>query len=183
MLELSLLSNLLKVSHCSSLLLIEKIVPVLMLLPGTFGVGIGSVRFLMSGCSTLLRAPISVSYQLHEREKRRAAYDARVIEVERACFSPLVFAATGGMGLTAITVLSKLAMLAEKRSINYIQQMLILAVLQTLFFIVKIICDVFKGSLLFNKMSCYNNYGSGRLHMMKLSDFGLLFFLNSVIAY
>ena len=41
-------------------------------------------------------------------------------EVERACFSPLVFAATGGMGPTATTVFRKLAsMLAEKRSINY----------------------------------------------------------------
>ena len=29
-----------------------------MLLPGTFGVEIGSMCFLMSGCSTLLRVPI-----------------------------------------------------------------------------------------------------------------------------
>ena len=51
---------------------------------------------------------------------RRRAYDERVREVERACFSPLVFAATGGMGPTATTVLRKLtSMLAEKRSINY----------------------------------------------------------------
>jgi len=35
-------------------------VPILMLLPWTVGVKIGSVRFLMSGCSTLLRAPIFV---------------------------------------------------------------------------------------------------------------------------
>ena len=62
---------------------------------------------------------LSRCYQLHEREKRRA-YDERVREVERACFSPLVFAATGGMGPTATTVFRKLAsMLAEKRSINY----------------------------------------------------------------
>ena len=33
---------------------------VLMLLPGTFGVKIGNVRFSISGCLTLLRAPIFV---------------------------------------------------------------------------------------------------------------------------
>ena len=65
-------------------------------------------------CSQLSRC-----YQLHEREKRQA-YDERVRAVERACFSPLVFAATGGMGPTATTVFRKLvSMLAEKCSINY----------------------------------------------------------------
>ena len=109
------------VSYCNSLLPIVKMVPVLMLLPGIFWVEIGSVRFSMSGFSTLLRALIFAPrcYQLHEREKIRA-YDERVREVERACFSPLMFAATGGMGPTATTVFRKLAsMLAEKRSINY----------------------------------------------------------------
>ena len=38
----------------------------------------------------------------------------------RGCFSPLVFAATGGMGLAATTVYRKLAsILAVKWSINY----------------------------------------------------------------
>ena len=47
-------------------------------------------------------------------------YHERVREVERACFSPLVFTATGGMGPTATTVFRKLAlMLTEKHSINY----------------------------------------------------------------
>ena len=58
MLVLSLLSSLLMMSHCNSLLPIVKMVPVLMLLPGIFGVEIGSVRFSMSGFSTLLRALI-----------------------------------------------------------------------------------------------------------------------------
>ena len=40
--------------------------------------------------------------------------------MKRACFSPLVFAATGGMGPTATTVFQKLAfMLAEKWNVNY----------------------------------------------------------------
>ena len=56
--------------------------------------------------------------QVYEQEKRRA-YDERIREVtvERTCFSPLVFATTGGMGPTAATVFRKLAsMLAEKTS-------------------------------------------------------------------
>ena len=64
------------------------------------------------------RSQLSRYYLLHEHKKRQA-YDEHVREVERACFSPLVFA-TGGMGSTATTVHRKLAsMLAEKHSINY----------------------------------------------------------------
>jgi len=66
-----------------------------------------------------LHSQLSRCHQSHEWEKRQA-YDARVREVERACFSPTMFAATGGMGPTATTVFRKLAsMLAEKCSINY----------------------------------------------------------------
>ena len=51
---------------------------------------------------------------MNEQEKRRA-YDECIREVERACFSPLVFSASGGMGPSATTVYSKLAsMLASK---------------------------------------------------------------------
>ena len=64
------------------------------------------------------RSQLSRCYKLHEHEKRQA-YDERVREVERACFPPLVFAATGGMGPTATTVFRKLYMLAKKHGINY----------------------------------------------------------------
>ena len=51
---------------------------------------------------------------MNEQEKR-CAYDEHIREVERACFSPLVFSASGGMGPSATTVYSKLAsMLANK---------------------------------------------------------------------
>ena len=50
----------------------------------------------------------------YEQEKR-CAYDERIREVERTCFSPLVFSASGGMGPSATTVYSKLAsMLVDK---------------------------------------------------------------------
>jgi len=50
--------------------------------------------------------PLSRCYRVHEQEKRRA-YDERIREVKRACFSPLVFSATGGMGPVATTVYRK----------------------------------------------------------------------------
>ena len=65
------------------------------------------------------RFPLSRCYRVHEREKRRA-YDERIWEVERACFSLLVFSATGGMGPVATTVYRKLdSMLAGKWKMNY----------------------------------------------------------------
>ena len=110
MLVLSLLSSLLMVSHCNLLLPIVKMVPVLMLLPGIFGVEIGSVCFSMSGFSTLLRAlifapncPDVISF-MNVKKDGHMPYDERVREVGRACFSPLVFAATGDMGPTPTRV-------------------------------------------------------------------------------
>ena len=56
---------------------------------------------------------------MNEQEKC-CAYDERIREVERACFSPLVFSASGGMGPSATTVYSKLAsMLADKWDRSY----------------------------------------------------------------
>ena len=40
-------------------------------------------------------------YVTNEQEKRRA-YDERVKEVEKACFSPVVFSASSGMGLHSV---------------------------------------------------------------------------------
>ena len=81
-----------------------KMVLVLMLLLGIWGEGISNVRSLTLVCFILLHActyshfPLSSSrsYKIPEQEKRQA-YDERIREVERACFSPLIFAATGGM--------------------------------------------------------------------------------------
>jgi len=65
------------------------------------------------------QSPLSQCYITNELEKRRA-YDERVREVERACFSPLVFSASGGMGPSVTMVYKKLvSMLAEKWNTNY----------------------------------------------------------------
>ena len=55
----------------------------------------------------------------HEREKRRS-YQQRVIEVERATFTPLVFSASGGMAKAAQVCFKRLAgLVAEKRKEPY----------------------------------------------------------------
>ena len=57
---------------------------------------------------------LSDTYKRHENEKKRA-YDQRVREVEHATFTPLVFSATGGLGIQANTFYKRLAsLLAEK---------------------------------------------------------------------
>ena len=62
---------------------------------------------------------LSQCYVVNEQGKRRA-YDEHFREMERACFSPLVFSASGGIGPSATTVYSKLAsMLADKRDRPY----------------------------------------------------------------
>ena len=65
------------------------------------------------------RLLLPTCYCVHEQEKGRT-YDEQIWEVERTCFSPLVFAATGGMGPTATSVYMKLAsMLAEQWNNSY----------------------------------------------------------------
>ena len=49
------------------------------------------------------------------KTKKKRAYDQRVQEVEHATFTPLVFSATGGLGIQANTFYKRLAsLLAEK---------------------------------------------------------------------
>ena len=63
--------------------------------------------------------PLPALYQRHERAKR-ARYEERVLEVERAAFTPLVFSASGGASKLATMFLKLLAsVLAEKRKEPY----------------------------------------------------------------
>ena len=61
------------------------------------------IRVFNPFASCYSRSPLSRCYITNELEKRRA-YDEKVREVERACFSLLVFSASGGMGPSATTV-------------------------------------------------------------------------------
>ena len=63
--------------------------------------------------------PIPSVYARHEKEKRDR-YEERVREVERAAFTPLVFAATGGAGKLTTAFLKRVAViLAEKNDEAY----------------------------------------------------------------
>ena len=75
------------------------------------------VRVFNSFVRSYFHSPLSKWYVMKEK---RWAHDECIWEVEIACFSPLVFSATSGMGPTAITVFCMLAsMLAEKWNVNY----------------------------------------------------------------
>ena len=72
-----------------------------------------------SNCAT----PISSTYRKHENEKRRH-YEERILQVERASFSPLVLSATGGMAPVATTFYCRIAsMLSEKQHTPYSKTM------------------------------------------------------------
>ena len=58
-------------------------------------------------------------YRTHENEKKRK-YNARVIQVEKATFTPLVFSTTGGMGEEAVRFYKHLATkISNKTGQNY----------------------------------------------------------------
>ena len=62
---------------------------------------------------------LQATYRRHEQENRHQ-YEQKVREVERASFSPLVFAASGGMGKAATSFYKRLAaLLSEKRNHTY----------------------------------------------------------------
>ena len=61
---------------------------------------------------------IKKCFQKNEEEKKRA-YNERVLEVENATFTPLVFSANGGMGRECKKFYQRLAeMIADKRGIS-----------------------------------------------------------------
>ena len=55
------------------------------------------VRVFHSGAVSNQCQTVEASCKKHEDEKKRT-YNARVIEVEKATFTPLVFSTTGGIG-------------------------------------------------------------------------------------
>ena len=62
---------------------------------------------------------IPALFKANERAKRRS-YEQRIMEVEHGSFTPLVFAATGGMGPAATTFYKRLAsMIAKKHNQDY----------------------------------------------------------------
>ena len=77
--------------------------------------GIFDVRVINPNAPTNRSHQLTANYHRQEQEKR-CAYEQRVREVERSSFTPLVFAASGGMDKSATVFYKRLAaLLAQKR--------------------------------------------------------------------
>ena len=86
---------------------------------GRFERAFFDVRVFNPSAPTNRSHQLTANYHRHEQEKRRA-YEQRVREVERASFTQLVFAASGGMGKAATVFYKRLAaLLAQKRHQPY----------------------------------------------------------------
>ena len=72
------------------------------------------VRMFNPLASSYCNNTIPVLFKANERTKR-SYYEHRVIEVEHGSFTPLVFAATGGMGSAATPLYKRLASMIAKR--------------------------------------------------------------------
>ena len=77
------------------------------------------VRVFNPHAKSYSRTPLSACYRMHENIKKRA-YEQRILEVEHASFTPLVFSASGGLAKEATYFYKRLASrLAEKRDQPY----------------------------------------------------------------
>ena len=73
------------------------------------------VRVFHPNAPSYRNSAIPAIYRRHEQEKKRE-YGDRVREVEKASFTPLVFATTGGMGKEATVFYRRLADLLSRRN-------------------------------------------------------------------
>ena len=81
------------------------------------------IRVFHPNAASYRSVPIPKLYKRHEEMKKRE-YGPRVREVERGCFSPLVFTTSGGMGREATVVYKRLAdRLSAVRDSSYAQTM------------------------------------------------------------
>ena len=77
------------------------------------------VRVFHPGAESNKTTTIEAAFEKHEQEKKRT-YNRRILEIEKATFTPLVFSTTGGMGKEAEKFHKRLAsLLSEKRMTPY----------------------------------------------------------------
>ena len=77
------------------------------------------VRVMHPNSQSYKNKPIEQLYLQHEKEKKRT-YNQRVLQVEKASFTPLVFSTTGGMGKECTKFHKRLAeLIAIKRNEKY----------------------------------------------------------------
>jgi hypothetical protein len=77
------------------------------------------IRVFYPNATSYLSRDLGSLYCSMEKQKKNQ-YNERIINVERGCFTPLVFSTFGGMGREAKTMVKRLgAMLAEKKKESY----------------------------------------------------------------
>jgi hypothetical protein len=77
------------------------------------------VRVMHPNSPSYRQKSIEQLYHQHEREKKRA-YNERVLQVEKASFSPLVFSTSGGMGIECTRFHKRIAeLILNKRNETY----------------------------------------------------------------
>ena len=77
------------------------------------------VRIMHPNSASYRDKPPEQIYLQHEKEKKRM-YNSRVLQVEKASFTPLIFSTTGGMGVECTKYHKRIAeLLAVKRNENY----------------------------------------------------------------
>ena len=77
------------------------------------------VRVLHPQAQSNSNKSIFQMYHAHEREKK-LRYNARVLNIEKACFTPLIFSTTGGLGPEADRFYRRLAMkMSDKTGQRY----------------------------------------------------------------
>ena len=65
--------------------------------------------------SNVAHGSIANMYRSHENEKK-TSYNARVLEIERGTFTPVVFSTTGGMGIEASKLMKRIAERTERKT-------------------------------------------------------------------
>ena len=81
------------------------------------------VRIFHSQCPSNMNLELKALYNKHEKEKKRC-YNARVINIEKSTFTPLVFSTAGGMGGESEAFHKRLAtLLSQKRGNSYSETM------------------------------------------------------------
>ena len=72
------------------------------------------VRVLNPNAMSNANKPLQTMYKHHENEKKRF-YNYRILEIEHASFTPLVFSTTGGMSPECETFFKRVAVLLSKK--------------------------------------------------------------------
>ena len=77
------------------------------------------IRIMHPNSPSYLNRPIEQVYAQHEKEKKRA-YNERVLQVEKASFTPIVMSTSGGEGKEAARHHKRIAtLISQKRNESY----------------------------------------------------------------